>query len=140
MTKDRRKRIRKARHTFPKIIAAHAEQTAKVMAAKKMTTAHYVFEGAMGDAMILVTLDPKVVEAVALVLEALGGEIKPADEIETPAEKPELIALKGGVATLALQGAVVPDDAAAPICECGNRRREECPVHGTPGPDGPEAG
>jgi hypothetical protein len=127
--KNRRKRIVKARRTFPKVIASHAEQTAKVMVAKKMTTAHNVFEGAVGPAMVLVTLDPTVVSAIVAVLEAMGGEIKPAAEVEAPTEKPELIALEGGVATLALQGAVVPDGQTAMDAEYVDRLAHRNPVH-----------
>ena len=108
--KNKYRRNRKDRRSFPKVIASHAEQTATVMVVKKMTTARYVFDSPMGQSMVMVTLDPKVVEAITMALEALGTEIKPADQVEAPeADAPPLVALEGGVAALALEGTGVGD-------------------------------
>ena len=105
--KNRSKRRSKARKDFPKVVADYARKTGAVMVAKNMTTAHYVFDGAIGRSMVLITLDPKVVEAVELVLAAIGGNIQPADLIETPSDNPgERIHLEGGVATVALDGLI----------------------------------
>jgi len=104
-SKVEREQRAKQKRSFPKAVANQAEKVATVMVAKNMTTGHYISDGAMGpsSAMVLVTLDPKVVEAIVMVLKAIGGNIQPADMIEAPdASRGERIPLEGGVAMLAL--------------------------------------
>jgi hypothetical protein len=103
------KRVRRARSDFPKKIAEYSRRVAAVMVAKSMTTAHYVFDGAVGKSMILVTLDPKVTEAILVVLHAMenqGREVVRADEIPDAIDLDgaPMPGVKGGLAGLILDG------------------------------------